>query len=186
MSPSSTTVFRSPPNSGVTLLCAVGVVPRTLTGSGIFLAVEQLNRRRTYADCFQPKLANRGVIRLDRNPSTRERDKLSFGKMLSLVTVVRLIVNDVLFAVLHSIAVVRSSPIKSGPARGRRCRPSFQTLSGHQLSQSCDRISPRTVGFSPSSSQAEVSTRTFIGGVFAESTKIRACAYAGAGELHRR
>jgi len=61
MSPSSTTVFRSPPNSGVTLLCAVGVVPRTLTGSGIFVAVEQLNRRRAYADCFQPELANRGL-----------------------------------------------------------------------------------------------------------------------------
>jgi hypothetical protein len=186
MSPSSTTVFRSRPNSGVTLLRAVGVVPRTLTGSGIFVAVEQLNRRRTYADCFQPKLANRGVIRLDRNPSTRERDKLALGKILSLVRVVRLIVNDVLFAVLHSIAVMGKFAIKSRPARGRRCRPSFQTLSRYQLSQSCDRISPRTVGFSPSSSQAEVSTRTFIGGVFAESTKIRACAYAGAGELHRR
>jgi hypothetical protein len=152
MSPSSTTVFRSRPNSGVTLLCAVGVVPRTLTGSGIFVAVEQLNRRRTYADCFQPKLANRGVIRLDRNPSTRERDKLALGKILSLVRVVRLIVNDVLFAVLHSIAVMGKFAIKSRPARGRRCRPSFQTLSRYQLSQSCDRISPRTVGFSPSSS----------------------------------
>jgi hypothetical protein len=74
-----------------------------------------------------------GVIRLDRNPSTRERDKLSLGKILSLVTVVRLIVNDVLFAVLHSIAVMGKFAIKSRPARGRRCRPSFQTLSGASI-----------------------------------------------------
>jgi hypothetical protein len=58
-----------------------------------------------------------GVIRLDRNPSTRERDKLSLGKILSLVTVVRLIVNDVLFAVLHSIAVVGKLPLNPTCAR---------------------------------------------------------------------
>jgi hypothetical protein len=124
-----------------------------------------------------------GAFRLN---STRERDKLSLGKILSLVTVVRLIVNDVLFAVLHSIAVMGKFAIKSDLREADDVGLPFRLYRGHQLSQSCDRISPRTVGFSPSSSQAEVSTRTFIGGVFAESTKIRACAYAGAGELHRR
>jgi hypothetical protein len=55
-----------------------------------------------------------GAFRLN---STRERDKLSLGKILSLVTVVRLIVNDVLFAVLHSIAVVGKLPLNPTCAR---------------------------------------------------------------------